>query len=274
MWWVDGRRTDRLPATDRGLHYGDGLFETMAVVDGQIRHLRLHLARLREGLRRLRIPAGVARGLDTQLLAHARGQPRAVLKLIVTRGDGQRGYAPPVDAQPRTLLQRTDWPDWPRSHASRGVAVRVCGTRLGTRPGLGGIKHLNRLEQVLARGEWRSRRWQEGLMLDCSARVVCGTMSNVFAVREGVVLTPDVSDRGVAGVMRAVIRREAPRAGLPVEVVDSITLDEIAAADECFVSNALVGVWPVRRIGALQLAAPGPVTRRLQAWLTEGGHIG
>ncbi len=269
MWLIDGRRARAVPVGDRGLQYGDGLFETLAVVDRRVRLMPLHLARLTEGCRRLGMPAPPPDLLAGELERLARGQARAVLKLLVTRGEGQRGYAPPLPAQPRRLLGRFAWPPWPRSHYTRGVAVRVCETPLGLNPALAGIKHLNRLEQVLARAEWRDGRWQEGLMLDGERRVVCGTMSNVFVVREGRLETPSVSRCGVAGVMRALVQREATRMGLASREVD-LDLDALAAADELFLTNAIIGIWPIRRLGELSLRR-GPVTRALQAALALQG---
>lgn len=269
MWLIDGQWRRSLPADDRGLQYGDGLFETMAVIDGVVRHEDLHLARLATGCRRLGIPAAVLAPLPAELARLARGQAQAVLKLIVTRGSGPRGYAPPAAPQPRRLLVRSPWPAWPTSHARRGVAVRVCRTRLASQPALAGLKHLNRLEQVLARAEWSGRRWQEGLMLDEAHRVVCGTMSNLFAVQAGRLSTPRVDRCGVAGVMRAVVWRQAAGDGLPCEETD-LDLAAVAGADELFLTNALIGIWPVRRLGE-RLFRPGPVTRRLQSLIGRGG---
>lgn len=272
MWLIDGRRATRVPVDDRALQYGDGLFETLAVADGRVRLLPLHLARLTEGCRRLRLAVPSVDLLSGELDRLARGQARAVIKLVITRGSGQRGYAPPSPAQPRRMLGRFAWPVWPRSHYTRGVAVRICQTRLGLNPGLAGIKHLNRLEQVMARAEWRGGRWQEGLMLDIDGRVVCGTMSNVFAVRDGCLETPTVTRCGVAGVMRSLLRREAARLGLHCEERD-LDLDTLAAADELFLTNALIGLWPIRRLGTLELRR-GPVTRSLQAALAAQGVTG
>lgn len=263
MWLIDGRRSTRVPIGDRGLQYGDGLFETMAVLDGRIRHLPLHLARLSEGCERLGLPRRVLAPLRDELVAlAARQRNNAVIKLIVTRGEGPRGYAPPARPQPRRMLGVFAWPSWPQSHYTRGVAVRVCDTRLGSNPQLAGIKHLNRLEQVLARREWSGARWQEGLMMNAHNQVICGTMSNVFAVQGACLLTPSVAMSGVAGVMRAAVRRQAAALGISCEEGE-LDLDSLAGADELFLTNALIGIWPVRRLGEHRLAV-GPVTRRLQ----------
>ncbi|MCC5869763.1 MAG: aminodeoxychorismate lyase [Gammaproteobacteria bacterium] len=263
MWLIDGRRSEHVAVEDRGLQYGDGLFETMAVLDGRIRHLPLHLARLAEGCQRLGLPRRVLTPLRDELAALAASQHNAaVIKLIITRGEGPRGYAPPARPQPRRMLGVFAWPSWPASHYTRGVAVRVCDTRLGSNPQLAGIKHLNRLEQVLARREWSGKRWQEGLMMNTHNHVVCGTMSNVFAVKASRLLTPSLATCGVAGVMRAAVRRQAAALGLSCEECE-LGLDALAAADELFLTNALIGIWPVRRLGDHQRAV-GPVTRQLQ----------
>ncbi len=263
MWLIDGRRSARVPVEDRGLQYGDGLFETMAVLEGRIRHLTLHLARLTEGCQRLGLPRHVLAPLRDELSSlAARQRADAVIKLIVTRGDGPRGYASPAQPQPRRMLGVFAWPSWPQSHYTRGVAVRVCDTRLGSNPQLAGMKHLNRLEQVLARREWSGTRWQEGLMMNANNQVICGTMSNVFAVHGQRLLTPSVAMCGVAGVMRAAVRRQAAMLGLPCEEGE-LALDCVAGAGELFLTNALIGIWPVRRLGERRLAV-GPVTRQLQ----------
>lgn len=273
MWLIDGRRSTRIPIEDRGLQYGDGLFETMAVLDGQIRHLPLHLARLAEGCQRLGLPRSALAPLRGELSAlAARQRNDAVIKLIVTRGEGPRGYAPPPRPQARRILGVFAWPSWPPSHYTRGVAVRVCNTRLGSNPQLAGIKHLNRLEQVLARREWSGTRWQEGLMMNAHNHVICGTMSNVFAVHGTRLLTPSLAMCGVAGVMRAAVRRKAAALGVSCEEAE-LGVDWLAAADELFLTNALIGIWPVRRLGEHRLTV-GPVTRRLQhaMGLAAGAH--
>ncbi len=263
MWTLDGRRSSRVAIEDRAVQYGDGLFETMAALDGRIRYLSLHLARLAEGCRRLGLPRSALAPLRGELVALAARQRKpAVIKLILSRGEGPRGYAPPVPSLPRRMLGVFAWPAWPRSHYTRGVAVRVCETRLGSNPQLAGIKHLNRLEQVLARAEWSGTRWQEGLMMDEYNHVICGTMSNVFLVRSDRLVTPSVARSGVAGVMRAAVRHQAAAMGYSVEEAE-LGLDGLAAAQEMFLTNALIGIWPVRRLGEHRFAV-GPVTRALQ----------
>lgn len=258
---IDGVPATSLPASDRGLHYGDGLFETLAVIDARPVLWSEHRARLEEGCRRLGIPVPPPDALDADVAALAEGQGRGVIKVIVTRGSGGRGYRPPAEPVARRVVSRHPWPDYPPQWFERGVRVRVCTTRLGRNPALAGLKHLNRLEQVLARAEWSDPDIAEGLMLDESGHVIEGTMSNVFCVADGVVRTPQLSACGVAGIMRAQLLGLAEQSGLATQEAD-LSLAALAGADEVFVCNSLIGLWPVRELDGRAMM-PGPVSRVL-----------
>lgn len=260
--WIDGQPADLLSVKDRGLAYGDGLFETIAVTAGQAVLLERHLARLAEGCARLHIPIDMAL-LKAELLAFSQQLGDGVAKLIVTRGDGLRGYAPPESAQPRRILQGAAKPLYPERNAEQGVRLFPCATRLAEQPLLAGLKHLNRLEQVLARAEWQDAEHAEGLMLDASGRVIEGVYSNLFIVRGGRLITADLSRCGVAGVMRAELLAQAAAEGIGCQVRD-FDLAELLAADEVFLCNSLYGVWPVRALRAHDWPV-GPLTRKLQA---------
>ena len=265
--WIDGQPAEALPLTDRGLHYGDGLFETLAVREGSIRRLEMHLERLQEGCARLGMPKPDERQVRRELDAACRGQSKAVLKLMLTRGSGGRGYRPQAQPSITRILFRYPWPDYPTDWTERGIELRICRTRLGLNPALAGLKHLNRLEQVMARAEWGEGP-QEGLMLDAEGSVVEGTMTNLFASSaEGQLVTPDLALTGVAGVTRRHILERARGEGLAVEV-RSLTLDELLESREIFVCNSIAGVWPVQRIEAKSLAV-GPLTRLAATWATE-----
>lgn len=265
--WVNGEAAETVRLADRGLQYGDGLFETLAVQDGHIRRLDPHLDRLRDGCARLRLPMPDEAMLRRELDRAAEGESRAVLKLILTRGPGGRGYRPPESPSVTRLVLRHAWPDYPADWYTQGIELRVCTTRLAVGSPLAGLKHLNRLEQVLARAEWGEGA-QEGLMLDAEDRVVEGTMSNLFASpAEGRLVTPDVSRSGVAGVTRRHILERARAEGLSVEV-HSLTLEKLLESREVFVCNSIAGVWPVQRIGSRSYPV-GPLTRRAAAWAAE-----
>lgn len=245
---INGVETDRIEATDRGLAFGDGLFETIAVRDGLPCLWRAHLERLRAGAERLRIPCPESALLRDECLRVAAGRPCAVLKVILTYGPGGRGYRRPEHSRPTRILNVHPWPEHPSDWPRTGVRVRLCDTPLGANPRLAGIKHLNRLEQVLARDEWDDPAVAEGLMCDGRGRVIAGTMSNLFAVRGGRLLTPTIDACGIAGTVRALTLRLAPAHGLAPETVD-LTPADLAAADGLFLTNSLIGVWPVRRLG-------------------------
>lgn len=260
--WVDGRPAEQLSLLDRGLAYGDGLFETIAVRQGRPRLLPRHLARLGEGLQRLRLPLNLP-VLEAELLAFCAELGEGVTKLIVTRGEGLRGYAAPATAQPRRILLGSPAPAYAVGNTEQGVRLFPCATRLAEQPLLAGLKHLNRLEQVLARSEWQDPAYAEGLMCDASGRVIEGVFSNLFLVRDGVLLTAELSRCGVAGVMRAELLQQAAARGIALQVRD-ISLDELLAADEAFLCNSLYGIWPVRELQGHDWPV-GPLTRKLQA---------
>jgi 4-amino-4-deoxychorismate lyase len=262
--WIDGQRADALPLTDRGLHYGDGLFETLAVKGGRIRRLDMHLDRLRHGCERLGMPMPDDVQLQRELDTAVQEQDKAVLKLMLTRGSGGRGYRPPAETSVTRVLLRYPWPDYPAEWSEQGIELRICHTRLGLNPALAGVKHLNRLEQVMARAEW-SEGPQEGLMLGADGTVIEGTMTNLFASpAEGRLVTPDLALAGVAGVTRRHILESARGEGVSVEV-RSLGLDELLESREIFVCNSIAGVWPVQRIGSRTYNI-GPFARRAAAW--------
>ncbi len=249
------RRVAALDAGDRGLAYGDGLFETALVHDGLVVWWPAHLARLSEGAARLRIPMPDVAWLTTQLAEFVAQAPeRAVLKLVLTRGVGGRGYAPPGTVEPTLALSLHAAP--PPVQAP--ITVRWCDMRLALQPALAGIKHLNRLEQVLARAEWRDPGIHEGLMLDTQGQVGCATAANVFALVNGRWLTPPVHRRGVAGVARAWVLANEPAAAEA-----ELDRGELESADAVFLCNAVRGILPVGCLGE-QRWAPHPALAELQ----------
>lgn len=260
--WVDGQDAAALNLQNRGLAYGDGLFETIAVRGGRPSLLARHLERLALGCRRLAIEADLAL-VRNELLQFAGLLGDGVAKLILTRGDSQRGYAPMAGSPARRILQGSPLPAYPAANAEQGVRLFPCQTRLAEQPLLAGLKHLNRLEQVLARAEWQDTAFAEGLMRDGQGRVIEGVYSNLFLVRDGALLTADLGRCGVAGVMRAALLEQGAALGLPVQVRD-LTLTDLEQADEVFVCNSVYGIWPVLQFAALNWPA-GPLTRKLQA---------
>ena len=260
--WVDGQPAHALASLkDRGLAYGDGLFETLAVKAGQPLLLDLHKQRLAQGCSRLAIVADNT-VIRSEVLAYAQAMGEGVLKLIVTRGDSLRGYSASPEALPRRILQASPPAAYPEANALEGIQLFDCATRLAEQPLLAGLKHLNRLEQVLARAEWQDPAYAEGLMRDTSGRVIEGVFSNLFLVRDGSLYTADLQRCGVAGVMRAALLVEAERQGIARHVTD-ISFEQLRQADELFLCNSVYGIWPVRAFAELSWPV-GPLTRKLQ----------
>lgn len=259
--WVNGQPADQLSVRNRGLAYGDGLFETIAVHGGRPVLLARHLQRLTEGARRLILPLDIEQ-VRTELLECSARTGQGVLKLIITRGDSPRGYAADPAAEPVRILLSGPVASYPVEHATIGIKLYPCATRLAEQPLLAGLKHLNRLEQVVARAEWQTGDWAEGLMCDTSGRLIEGVYSNLFLVRDQVLYTADLARCGVAGVMRAELLEQALQSGVEVRVIDLWPTD-LHLADEVFVCNSVYGVWPVRSFTSLDWL-PGPLTRKLQ----------
>jgi 4-amino-4-deoxychorismate lyase len=264
---VNGVAGCELSVLDRGLHFGDGVFETIACLDHRPRFLALHLERLAHGCGALgfRPPAGALLREEVERLAGS--QPRAIVKLIVTRGPAtMRGYGVSGSEQATRLAIRYSWPVEDPVLWHEGVGVRMAAVRLGENPALAGLKHCNRLEQILARSEPCAGEAAEALMLSRSGKLVSGTMSNVFLIdgppHAPRLRTPAIDLCGVAGIMRRIVLREAAKCGLAAHEC-ALWPADLAAASEVFLTNARIGIWPVRRIEERTLT-PGPLTRRLQ----------
>ena len=174
----------------------------------------------------------------------------------------------PARPAPTRMLQLHDWPEFPPACARQGVALRICDIRLGHNPRLAGIKHLNRLEQVLARQEWDDTGIMEGLLLDSESNLVEGTMSNLFLVRDGVLLTPDLQRCGVAGIMRSQLLECAGQISINTEICQ-LGMVDLHEAEEVFICNSLIGIWPVISIDDRKYNR-GIITSRLQNLLACG----
>jgi 4-amino-4-deoxychorismate lyase len=268
-WLINGVASNSLPVADRGLSYGDGLFETIAVRAGQCRFLTAHLDRLAEGCDRLGIPAPDRQQISDELGQLIAATEYASAKIIITRGTGPRGYQPPIPCQPTRILglQATS----PVAGATRGVRVRYCETSISRNPALAGIKTLNRLEQVLARAEWDDTDIAEGLMLNDRGEVVCGTMCNLFFTRAGILFTPELRESGVNGIMRKMVLQVAQGRGVEVSEL-TVSKADLETAEDIFLSNALIGVWPVVELNGKKYQR-SDVTKQIMQGLFEMGVI-
>lgn len=176
-----------------------------------------------------------------------RGIAQGVLKLMVTRGTGGRGYAPPPRAHPRRILMLYPDTDYPAEWQTTGVAIRSCRTPATHNPALAGLKHLNRLDNVLARAEWSDPGIAEGLMAGPAGEIVGGTMTNLFLWDGARLATPGVTRSGIAGTVRALALELAAGLGIPC-VETRLSRADLLRARGLFLTNSLVGVWAVRRL--------------------------
>ena len=236
---------------DRGFTYGDGVFETCRYRRGTIPLWDYHYERLVQSAERLRIPFDSQ--LLTQYLTAALQHPvligidHAVIKITLTRGVGGRGYRLPTDMIPTYCVGVYFGPDLHCDNFSKGIVVRICDLRLASSKNLAGMKHLNRLEHILARAEWQDE-FAEGLLLDTQDHVIEATVSNLFVIKNNQLFTPSLETAGVAGVMRrAVLERLLPALALDCSIMQ-MGLDFVLNADEIFLCNSVYGIWPVTQL--------------------------
>ena len=245
---VNGEAKQQTSALDRGLLYGQSVFETVAIAPHKLLLWEAHLNRLVAGATVIGVPLSAeflaALSAEAHAIATQCDEP-AVLRVTVTAGQGGRGYLMPDPVQPTRILSCHPYPQHPVEHRDIGITLGVSDIRLATQPLLAGIKHGNRLEQILARSQWHAD-WQEALLLDHDLNVVEATQSNVFLVNNGVLSTPALDRCGVAGVMRDYLIAAAQSVGVDTQIV-RLSLSDVEAADEVFVCNSLIGLWPVQR---------------------------
>lgn len=241
---------------DRGLAYGDGLFETLAIVQGECPAWPHHWQRLSSSAKRLGInlPPNLADELQHHFAEqHDNQHAPAMGKLMVTRGvdANTRGYAPSAQAQAQWYWQCHQWPQYPAAYYQQGVTVGWLQTTLACQPLLAGMKHLNRLEQVLAAKELAERQsasagavWQEGVCANQNGDIIGGTKSNLFIIQDQVLYTDPLTLSGIAGTMRAQVIAWAKKLGITVQI-QPLTRYDVAHAEGWFLTNAVLGVWPI-----------------------------
>lgn len=264
---VNGVESDAISVRDRGLMYGDGVFRTFTLRGGKPLLWWRQYAKLAADCKALRIACPAAGVFERDLAAIAARFPDCVVKIVVTRGGGERGYAIPAAASPVRVVSASPLPDYPQLHYDRGVRAHLCRIRLASQPALAGIKHLNRLENVLARSEWSDPGIAEGLLCDADGNVICGTMSNVFLVRGGELVTPDLARCGVAGVQRELVIELARSNNIPARIA-SVSIGELLCADELFLVNSVIGVWQITALDRKTWIA-GPMTAQIRRWINH-----
>jgi 4-amino-4-deoxychorismate lyase len=261
MILVNGTPAESIPATDRGFAYGDGVFRTLRAVNGEPLHWRKQFNKLADDCVRLGItcPPATALLAEVRTVAEAQGT-QAVVKVIITRGSGARGYATRGRLAPLRAVGGSPLTRVP--HAHEGIRAHLCRLRLSHQPALAGVKHLNRLENVLARAEWHDEQIREGLLLDQQGLAIGGTMSNLFVVEGKKLITPQLDQCGVAGVTRARVIAHAERLAIVCRV-EPVPLQRLLEADEVFFVNSLIGVWPMAQLDK-RTWSPGPMARDIR----------
>jgi 4-amino-4-deoxychorismate lyase len=264
---VNGVLSDSINAADRGLLYGDGVFRTLRIRAGRPQHWSRHYRKLQQDCTALALPCPDGGLLLEELQRLVGQQSDAVAKIIVTRGQGERGYAPPAKAAATRILSLSPAPAYPQRYYAHGVRLRLCELRLAHQPRLAGIKHLNRLEHVLAAAEWDDAEIAEGVLLDVAGHVVEATRSNLFMLRGDTLLTPDLGLCGVSGMQRERVLEWAARSGMACEI-GSFALADLLRAEEVFLVNSVIGLWPVRELEG-RIWQQHPLSLRIQEWLDD-----
>ncbi len=252
---INGIASDYLNINDRSIHYGDGLFETILCDNNKLYYWQQHFQRLQASAQQLKITCpqqqvlldDIAKLLDSN---ESKSKSACAIKIIISRGAGERGYKFSKNTTTNRFVLLSDLePDHSSllSHQLLSGELFICKQQVSINENLAGLKHLNRLENVMARSEWDAS-YIDGLMLNANRHVIEGTMSNLFAVREGQLFTPGLKLSGVNGIMREMIIDLASKSNIKTSITD-LTIDDLNAMDELFISNSLIGMKAVTKLG-------------------------
>lgn len=249
MYWINGEPCAHFTPDDRGLQFGDGCFTTARVVEGRIDLLAWHLERMQQGSERLLLPAIDWVAFENEMTQAAKSISLGVMKAIVTRGIGGRGYSSQGCSHPTRIISTTAYPEHYRQWRESGISLALSPVQLSRNPLLAGLKHLNRLEQVLIRSHLDQTTAHEALVLDTSGLLVECCAANLFWRKQKNVFTPNLDQAGVAGVMRRRIIELLANSNYSLCVVNE-PLETLAEADEVLVCNALMPLLSVNSAGS------------------------
>lgn len=267
---VNGAAIGEIGVHDRGFLYGDGVFRTFQIRQSRPVLWAQHYTKLKQDCTALKLTCPAESLLLSEVLSVSCSMPTGVGKIIITRGSSERGYTLPTHTNVTRVVNVSSAPNYPENYYSQGVRVHLCELKLARQPRLAGIKHLNRLENVLAASEWSDPQIAEGLLADELGHVIEGTRSNLFALINGELLTPSLTYSGVAGVQRDRVLAWATEQSVPHRKAD-FTLAELRQADEIFLVNSIFGLWPVREFLGYKRDA-FPLSHQLQLWLADENH--
>ena len=259
---VNGRAADQVALDDRGLLFGDHLFETIAFVGLRAPLWDLHMARLLRDARRLLLPEPDPELLADECRRMSLDDARCILRITITRGSGGRAYQPLEAPEPRRIVMRRAWPEGLESARRGGLGVHTSPVRLAVGGELAGIKHGNRLEQVLAAEHARRAGVDEAVMLDVAGRVVEAIAGNLVVLIDGQAITPTGSVSGVAGVGLQALQER-----LGIELIGRrLEADDLQRADAAVMINSVAGIRPVRHLDDRSLTIPDEVRRWQRLW--------
>lgn len=269
---IDGNLSEpeqaRVSVFDRGFLFGDSVFETIRTYDGVPFALDEHLARLEKSSERTFIPLPVALDVlrrEVTETVRAAGNPESYIRVILTRGSGPLGLDSSFEAHPTRVVIVAPLVSPPAEAYAKGVGLVTYRTqRVAEATEAAGAKVGNYLVAILAMRAAREAGASEALIVDAGGRVVEGASSNVFAVVDGRLVTPPEDDGILLGITRRLVLDVAREQGLPVEL-RSLTVDELYAADEAFVSSSIRELLPAVRIDdrVIGTGSPGAVTLEL-----------
>lgn len=268
MYWINGQLAEFVPLNDRSFQYGDGCFTTVLTRNGEPVLWDYHLDRMQQALARLAIDEPDWKQIYDWVTEISYPESQAGIKIHISRGQGGRGYSPKDIHNPLVTISRFHYPTHYLSWQQSGVELVICETKLGLNPLLAGMKHNNRLEQVLIKHELEERQAIDGIVLDLNDNVIETSMANIFWVKDNILYTPSLTMSGVSGVMRRHIIQLAQQASLTIKEETS-ALSAVMNADEIFMSNSLLGIAPVIQIAgtsqhSISQYSIGPVTKFLQ----------
>lgn len=264
--WVNGVSAASIAPTDRGLAYGDGLFATMRSSKCGILFFQQHQARLVAGAARLGFDWQMSPALSEQLEALAVDYPRHCIKLLLTRGEGGRGYVPPEQVKVTEVVSVHPIPAHYAAWQQEGIRLKTAAVQLGHQPLLAGIKHLNRLEQVLIKSQPLPQEYHDWLVLDCMGMVVESSMANIFFIKGNQVVTPSLAHCGVAGVMREQVMLALLALQMDIDCLP-FRAERLVEFDSAFITNSVLGVVDVLAIDSHSFK-PSPLTADLRLSLS------
>lgn len=250
---VSGQPQTQLNIADRALQYGDGCFTTVAVRRGRAELWPEHLTRLKLSCERLHIVFSAWNELHADVKALIRDQTESVLKIIISRGEGGRGYSVAGVGQPSYVLSLHAMPQHYQQWQIQGIDLGLSPIKLARQPLLAGIKHLNRLEQVLVKYELEKSSYLDAVVCDTDNMMVETSAANLFWRQGGLWYTPELINSGVEGLMRNLVMDIFRQKSVPIQAV-SAKVSSLQQAEEVFICNSLMGVVPIKSFTPIDIS--------------------